>query len=112
MRRAINKDRIVVEKMTKFMDLITSIEIRNYNRGNVKFLKNESEVFKLNKLIPSIEKSTVFSQELKDKLLEFINYYLDNIDDNIENYDDEKSIAFLEKLNDYSTLDLSKVVVE
>lgn len=99
----------MIKELNEFIDEILSIDMNLDNKYNVNKLFNTLECLDIDLFIPKIKKSVIFNDELKLKLIYLINYYYNNIEDNINNYEYNKSKEFLINIKNYAS-PISKVL--
>lgn len=99
----------MIRELNEFIDEILSIDINLDNKYNVNNLFNTVECLDIDLFIPKIKKSVILNNELKLKLIYLINYYYENIEDNINNYEDNKTKEFLINIKNYAS-PISKVL--
>ena len=87
-----------METVYKFLKILNQIQISDDIQNDVNILFEKLEALDVDLCIPIIKKNKNFSQEIKIKIINTINYYYDYIDSQINNFSCDIAKSFLTKL--------------
>ena len=87
----------------KFIDVLCNFKLSKNVRATLSDLYAELETVDVDLCVPTIKHSKELSKEQQVKMIDLINFYYDNVEDNINYFSCEKSEDFLKKLKSCAT---------